>query len=368
MTGRAARGGPLSRLTGPGSLSVVFALAGALVALNLVAFAFGEAPLGTLGRAFAGTWGTPYGIGQVLFKATPLILTGLAFEVALRAGLFNIGADGQVAMASLLGAWAASAIAPATPWPLALLCAVGVAATVGAGWALVSGIMRARLGVHEIISGIMLNRIADVLVPWVVGVLVGSSTLRTADVAPGATLPRLERFLPALSGSAASVAFPAAVALAFAVDYGLRRSRVGREMRWTGQNAEAARAEGIDVPRRLAGAMALSGALAGLAITATVLGYKGYFELGLGAGAGFTGIAVASLGRGRPLGIVLAAVLFGTLQQAGLAINARVPKEAMLVLEAVVIVLVAVAKRAAAPGAGSAAPAVAGAGGEEARA
>jgi simple sugar transport system permease protein len=92
--------------------------------------------------------------------------------------------------------------------------------------------------------------------------------------------------------------------------------------------------------------MLLSGALAGAAMTATVLGYKGYYELGLGSGAGFAGIAVALLGRGHPLGLVLAAVFFGTLQQAGLAINAHVPKEAMDVLTACAIVLVAVANRA----------------------
>ena len=119
-------------------------------------------------------------------------------------------------------------------------------------------------------------------------------------------------------------------------------------MRWIGINAAACRAEGIDVPRRLVQAMLLSGAVAGAVMMGTVLGYKGYYELGLGAGAGFTGIAVALLGRGHPLGIVLAAVLFGTLQQAGLAVNARVPKEAMDVLAAAVILLVAVANRAAA--------------------
>src|SRR6185295_10408732 len=117
-------------------------------------------------------------------------------------------------------------------------------------------------------------------------------------------------------------------------------------MRWIGINAAACRAEGINVPRRLVQAMLLSGAVAGAAMAATVLGYKGYYELGLGAGAGFTGIAVALLGRGHPLGIVLAAVLFGTLEQAGLAINARVPKEAMDVLTACAIVLVAVGNRA----------------------
>src|SRR5262249_61453452 len=102
----------------------------------------------------------------------------------------------------------------------------------------------------------------------------------------------------------------------------------------------------IDASRRMVQAMLLSGALAGIAVTSTVLGYKGYYELGLGAGAGFTGIAVAMLGRGHPLGIVLAAILFGTLEQGGLAINAPVPKEAMDVLEAAVILLVAIANRA----------------------
>jgi general nucleoside transport system permease protein len=146
------------------------------------------------------------------------------------------------------------------------------------------------------------------------------------------------------------------VIAAFAVDAALRRTRAGREMRWTGQNADACRAEGVDVPRRRIQAMLLSGALAGAAMTATVLGYKGYYELGLGAGAGFTGIAVALLGRGHPLGIVLAAILFGTLQQAGLAINAHVPKEAMDVLTALAIVLVAVANRAGKRARAAAAP------------
>jgi simple sugar transport system permease protein len=192
----------------------------------------------------------------------------------------------------------------------------------------------------------MLNRIVDVLVPFALVAVLGATSLRTADLVPGASLMKLDRVVPALAGSAASVAFPLAVIAAFAVDAMMRRTRAGREMRWVGQNAEACRAEGIDVSRRLVQAMLLSAALAGLAMTATVLGYKGYYELGLGSGAGFTGIAVALIGRGHPLGIVLAAVLFGTLQQAGLAINAHVPKEAMDVLTACAIVIVAIANRA----------------------
>ncbi len=226
--------------------------------------------------------------------------------------------------------------------PLCVVVAVAAAALV----ALLPAVMRARLGVHEIVSTIMMNSIASGVLPFALVTLLGATSLRTADLVPGASLPKLEHTFPALAGSAASVAFPIAVAAAFARDAWLRRARAGREMRWVGQNAEACRAEGIDVPRRQVQAMLLSGALAGGGMTATVLGYKGYYELGLGAGAGFTGIAVALLGRGHPLGIVLAAVLFGTLEQAGLAINAHVPKEAMDVLTACAIVLVAVANRA----------------------
>lgn len=326
-------------------LPAALALGGIVLLLNLIAFAFGESPLGTLRLAAVGTWGTAYGAGQVLFKATPLIFTALSFEVALRAGLFNIGAEGQLAAASLAVGVLAAKLPPQTPFPVALLVCLGAAALTGALVALVPAWMRARLGVHEIISTIMLNRIVDVALPFTLVSVLGASALRTDDAAPSATLPKLDRLFPALSGSAASLAFPLAVALAFGLGGYLRRTRAGREMRWTGQNPRACRAEGIDVGRRLIQAMLLSGALAGLVMSATVLGYKGYYELGLGTGAGFTGIAVALLGRGSPLGIVLAAVLFGTLQQAGLAINARVPKEAMDVLAACVIVLVAVADR-----------------------
>lgn len=324
-----------------GQLRVVFAFAGALVVFNLLAFLFGESPSQTLAQAFAGTWGTAYGIGQVMFKATPLLLTGLAFTVALRAGLFNIGAEGQLAMASLAGTWLATELT--LPWPLLLPLVLSFAALVGAGYAAIAGVMRAKLDVHEIISGIMLNRSADVLLPWVLAMGLGVSGVRTADVSPGAELPSLDRWLGGFAGSAVSVAFPLALLLTFVVYRWLAHSVRGREMAWVGQSPEACEAQGIPVARRRIEAMLLSGALAGLVIAPAVLGYKGYFELGLGAGAGFSGIAVAMVGRRGPVQLVLAALVFGTLAQAGLAINARVPREAMGVLEAVVILLISAA-------------------------
>ena len=327
------------------ALVVTIAIAGLWITFNLLAFAFAESPAATLSRAIAGTWGTPYGIGQVLFKATPLIFTGYAFHVAQRSGLFNIGAEGQLAAASLCGAAFAANLKDSIPAPIAIPLALLVAAGVGALVAAPPAIMRARLGVHEVISGIMMNRIVDVLVPFTLATLLGASSMRTADVKPAAVLPRLDRAFSALTGSAASLAFPLAIAAVVALHFWLQRSRGGRELGWIGLNAGACRAEGVDVRRRLTQAMLLSGAFAGLGMSATVLGYKGYFEIGLGSGAGFAGVAVALLGRGHPVGILLAAVFFGTLEQAGLAINARVPKEAMTVLEAVAIVLVSAASR-----------------------
>ena len=336
------------------ALVVTIAIAGLWLTFNLLAFAFAQSPSATLARAVAGTWGTPYGAGQVLFKATPLLFTGFAFHIAQRAGLFNIGAEGQLAAASLCGAAFAAYLPASTPAPVAIFLALVVSALAGALVALPPAVMRARLGVHEVISGIMMNRIVDVLVPFTLATVLGASAMRTVDVAPGAVLPRLDRLFGALSGSAASLAFPLAVALVITFHLWLVRSRAGREMGWVGMSAAACRAEGVDVRGRLVLAMLLSGAFAGLGMSATVLGYKGYFEIGLGSGAGFAGVAVALLGRGHPAGIILAAVFFGTLEQAGLAINARVPKEAMTVLEAVAIVLVSAASRFTGAPAGSA--------------
>lgn len=331
------------RFSWTSALPVVFALAGALLALNLLSALFGEAPLGTLARIWEGTWGSAYGVGQVLFKATPLLLTGLAFHVALRAGLFNIGAEGQLALGSLAAGYVASRLPTGTPWLLGIPLALGTALVVGGAWAAIAGALRARRDVHEVISTIMLNRIADGLVPWALAAYVGSSSLRTGDIVAGAQLPRFEGIVPTLAGSALSAAFPLAVLATYGAYAWLERSRAGREMRWIGQNPAACRAEGVDVRGRLFLAMVLSGALAAAAAAGTVLGYKGYYELGLGAGSGFAGIAVAMLGSRSATGLVASAILFGTLEQAGLAINARVPKEAMSVLEALVIVLVAVA-------------------------
>jgi simple sugar transport system permease protein len=317
---------------------------------------YGESPRAIAAELVLGTWAMPYGIGQVLYKATPLLLTGIAVDVALRAGLFNIGGEGQLAVAGLAVAAIGAHLPAGTPAWIALPAVAVVAPLAGALWALPPAVLRVRYGGHEVISTILMNRIADAAIGFALARgLANPGSVRTLDVVPGARLPRLEAFgLGALHGSAVSAALPLALGVAVLVALWLRRSRIGREVMLVGLAPRACAAEGIPVGRRLGAALVLSGAIAGLASVAPVLGYKGYFESGLGAGAGFGGIAVALIGRGHPLGLVLAALLFGTLEQGGLAINARVPMEVATIVQAVVIVAVALAdarvRAALAPG------------------
>jgi ABC-type uncharacterized transport system permease subunit len=325
--------------------ATVAGVAAGWLAFALLVWLYGDSPREVAGQLVAGTWGTAYGVGQVLYKATPLLLTGVAVNLALRAGLFNIGAEGQLAVAGLAVGAAGAALPRATPAWIALPAVLAAAPLAGALWASVPALLRARFGAHEVISTIMMNRIADAAVGLALARgLAVPGTVRTPDVVPGARLPRLEALgLASLHGSAVSLALPLALVVAALVAGWLARSRNGRETVLAGLSPTACAAERIPVARRIGAALVLSGAIAGLASLAPVLGSKGYYESGMGAGAGFGGIAVALLGRGSLAGLVLAALLFGTLEQGGLVINARVPMEVTVLLQAVIIVAVALA-------------------------
>jgi simple sugar transport system permease protein len=209
-------------------------------------------------------------------------------------------------------------------------------------------VLKTRFGAHEVISSIMMNRIADGLVGLALasGGLALTGTVRTASIVDGARLLRLDK-LPhfgAFRGSAASLAFVVALVCTVVVVWSYGATVFGREVGLIGKNERAMASERVPVARRFTQTLVLSGAIAGCASLGTVLGYKGYFEEGLGAGAGFGGIAVAMLGRGSATGLIAAALLFGTLAQGGLALNAHVPKEVMDILSAVVICGVALAE------------------------
>ncbi|MGZ3425884.1 MAG: ABC transporter permease [Polyangia bacterium] len=317
----------------------------ALAAASLLIIAVGGAPLPVYRLLLAGTWGNGYGIGQVLFKTTPLIFTGLSVSLALRAGLFNIGAEGQLTvgafLTALVGAHAAS-LPAAVAVPLALVAGAAGGAFVGA----IAGALKAWRGAHEVINTIMLNVIVRAVMVGLGAHLFEREQIHTAPIARSAELPRLSNWIAALHGSAANAALLFAVAVALGAWWLVERTRVGFRLRAVGASPDAAATGGISVPRVQFFTLALSGAVAGLVGANFVLGYKHYYEDGFSGGIGYIGIAVAVLGGARPLGVVLAALLFGTLSQGALAVNAVVPKEIVDVLTAVIIFAVAAASPA----------------------
>ncbi|MGZ8413897.1 MAG: ABC transporter permease [Gemmatirosa sp.] len=321
-------------------LPPLVALGIALVVGDLLILTFGQSPAAVFSLLLEGTWANAYGFGQVLYKATTLTFTGLAFAVAARAGLFNIGAESQLAAGGFAAALVGLALPGGTPALLAVPICLVAAALGGGAVGAVPGVLKARFGASEVIVTIMLNFVVLALLNYVVAAhLHVPETLHTPEMTAGHVL-RLADVSDAFRGSAANAILLLAVATAGASWWYLFRTRPGFELRAVGLQPDAAEYGGVSVGRVWVRAMALSGALAGLGGLNYVLGYKHYYEEGFAAGSGFLGVAVALVGRNHPLGILLASLLFATLSQGGLAVNALVPKQMVEVLQAVVILAV----------------------------
>lgn len=329
-----------------GLFPILLALLSSLLLFQGVCLLYGQAPLDVLRTLWGGTVGTGYGLGQVLFKATPLLFTGLSVSVAFRAGLFNIGGEGQ----AVLGALAMGVVGAALPTDCPVLVAVPACllagALAGGLWGLLAGVLKARFGAHEVISTIMLNFLAFAGSGWVVMTwLKVGDTLHTAEISPGARLQPLEAWSSWFAGSAANTALFLGL-LTTPLVYGvLFYTAFGFRLRTQGLAPEVAEYAGVHTARMTLLVMAFSGALAGCAGSSFVLGYKHYHEEGFSGGIGFLGIAVALLGKSHPGGVVVAALLFGLLSQGGLAVNALIPKDTMDILQAVIILGVAIGSR-----------------------
>ncbi len=322
-------------------LPPLIALLVSIVAGDLLILAVGQSPGAVYRLMLEGTWGNAYGFGQVLYKTTTLICTGLAVAVGLRAGLFNIGAEGQLAAGGLGAALVGLALPAGTSALVAVpLCTIA-AMCAGGAVGFVPGALRAKWGAHEVITTIMLNFIVLALLSWMLSTrLRVPETLHTQAVHAG-TLPRLAAWWSPFHGSAANGSIAIVLFAALLVDVYLFRTRGGFELRAVGLQPDASENAGIDVGRTWIRALTISGALAGLGGINFVLGYEHYYEEGFATGAGFLGIAVALVGRSNPLGVVLAALFFATLSQGGLAINALVPKQMVDALQGVVILAMA---------------------------
>jgi len=323
------------------------AVAAAFVVGGLLVLAVGDRPLLTyellIGSAL--TW--PDGIGYTLFYATPLIFTGLAVAVAYRCGLLNIGAEGQLYVAAFATAWAGITFANLPALVLVPLCFLAAIVSGGA-WGAIPGVLKARFGAHEVITTIMLNFVAVALASYFTQYHYkppGDPILETVAIGDAARIPRLGRFLPGFPERIpANVAFLVALVACLLVYLFLWRTRFGFEIRATGASPAAAQYGGIATGRQVVLAMAISGALAGMVAINEVLGYRYRYYDGFSAGYGFTGIAVALLGRNHPLGVIVAALLFGALLRGGLFVDIfteHVSKDLVMVLQGLIILFVA---------------------------
>jgi general nucleoside transport system permease protein len=298
-------------------------VATAFAASALVVLAIGENPLEALGLIVSGALGSQAGLGYTLFYATSYVFTGLAVAVAFHAGQFNIGGEGQ----ALIGGLGAAVVALALPGLPAILllplCVIG-AAFGGAAWAAIPAWLQARRGSHLVITTIMFNFIAAALLVYLlVGPLKmpGSMAPETARFAEAALMPSASavagRFGWPIAASPLNLSALLALAAAAGVWVLLWRTRLGYAIRTVGANPDAAVYAGLSPARITFLAVTISGALAGLMATNEILGSQGRLINEFVAGAGFVGIAVALMGRGHPLGILLASLLFGLLTQGG---------------------------------------------------
>ena len=321
-------------------------LQAALIAL-LVSVAIGSLLMLVAGKAPGHVWsamvtrtlGDPYLLGQVLYKATGLALTGLAVALALDAGLFNIGAEGQLTAGVLACAVVGVTLPAGTPAVIAVpLCLLAAAAAGGAVGATI-GFLRVARGAHEVITSIMLNAIVAGIALWIGNEwLFRGGTTTGGKIAPGAELPQL-----GFGGSSVNASLVLALLAVAAVWWLRTRTTWGQAWRAVGQDPSAARSVGIAVGRVQILVMTGSGALAGLAAANFVMGHKHAFEEGLGRGTGLLGISAALLGRMHPIGVAVAALVLGFLSSGGLAVADLVPKELTEMLQGVVVLAVAAA-------------------------
>lgn len=327
-------------------LTPLISLALAFAISALVILAIGESPAEALKVMVEGALGSSYGWGYTLYYTTNFIFTGLAVMVAYHAGLFNIGGEGQAAMGGL----GVTLVVLALPWPhwtLALAAAMIGAALFGALWALIPAWLQARRGSHIVITTIMFNFIAAALLNYLlVGVLrpVGSMDPASAGFPATAHLPRLSDMALGLGfewgrNTPANVTLFIAIAACLLVWLLIWRTRLGYEIRAFGKSEPAALYAGISPTRIIIVTMLISGALAGLMAINNTMGEAERLILNAVEGGGFIGIAVALMGRNHPLGVFLAALLFGFLYQGGgeLALWTSIPRELIVVIQALVI-------------------------------
>ncbi len=337
-------------------------LAMALLVSAGVLLLIGQEPIKVLGLLIKGSLGTKAGISYTLYYATTFVFTGLAVAVAFHGGLFNIGGEGQAMMGGLGVGLAALAFAPALPAWLMLPLMVLAAMLFGLLWAAVPAALQAWRGSHIVITTIMFNFMASALMGYLLVNMLkeaGNMAPESRAFAASAHLPGVHELLRALGlqwpKTPLNLSVILAVLAAIGVYLALWRSQPGYALRAVGFAPEAARYGGIAPKVQILRSMMLSGALAGLVGVNEIAGVHQRVLADFVAGAGFAGIAVALIGRNHPVGIILAAILFGALYQGGAELSFEIPgfsREMVFTLQGLIVLFAGAMAQVAAPALG----------------
>ena len=318
----------------------------AFLVVGVIVTIIGVDPFHALRLLVTGALGSRESIGYTLYYATNFIFTGLAVSIAFHARMFNIGGEGQ----AMIGGLGVALVCMYVPWPhwsLALLGGTVAAALFGAAWAAIPAFLQAKRGSHIVITTIMFNFIAASLMTYLlVNVLIkpGQQSPESREFGANAFLPAAHELFAKIgitfSPSPLNLAFAIALLAAALVWVLVWRTRWGYALRVAGQNQSAAVYAGISPSRIIIQAMLLSGALAGCLGLNELLGSQHRILIDFPSGAGFVGIAVALMGRNHPVGILVAAVLFGALAQGGSQLAFDLPKinrDMVVVIQGLVI-------------------------------
>ncbi|HLB65213.1 MAG TPA: ABC transporter permease [Anaerolineales bacterium] len=319
---------------------LIVAIVAALIASGLLLLTAGADVVEAFGALFGGGFGGWREILETLVRATPLILTGLAAALAFRAKVWNIGGEGQLFAGAMAGYWAFTLFAGLPPVAL-FLVVIAAAAAGGAAVGWLAALLKTRFNVDEIISTVMMNYIVMFFLSLMLSG-VGPWREQGSYYQQSAMLPESAQFLVLLPRSRLHVGFLLAVLAAMAIHILLTRTPLGYEIRAIGFNPTAARFKGTNVPKVMAVTLAISGALAGLAGAGELFGLQHRLVMDLSNGLGYTGIIVAMLANLHPLGVVLAAILFGGLTNGAfrLQVATGVPSAFTFAIQAIVLLFV----------------------------
>lgn len=336
----------LLKKAGNTMLVPVLAVLTAMIIGGLVIWGAGGDPFAAYLGLFEGAFGSAKALSETTVWASPYIFAGLAVSLAFKGGLFNIGAEGQLALGAVAAAWLGYALPDvlgiSIPGPLHLLIVVVGGILAGGIWGAIPGWLKARFGGHEVINTIMMNYIAINIVSYLLnGPMKDPSPLnviaRTPLIVDGARIP------PIFAGFRMHWGFVLALVVAFLVWWLLWKTTLGFEIRTAGANPDAAKYSGVNVARTIVLSMAFSGILAGLAgvVEVTALNYR--HELGFSTGYGFDAIAIALLGKTHPFGVVMAAILFGAMRNGATRMQflTQIPVDVISVIQALILLFVA---------------------------